>query len=267
MRFGSDYNLQTMNAMIMCSLIRLKNILTRIEPQLIHSDSVGTAKTFYRGTKPVTTDFLGSNSFRMKQNAKPINTYDSRLGDYVTDTDNNWNTSGKEIAGDVHYAVDLLHTFMDTTFGWDSYANNGDSITSVLNFGGSGNAFWNLAGNYATFLVAKTTSLNPCASIDVIGHEFGHGIADENAGLVYSGESCMLHESFADISGSVLEYYEDTSKSNWLLGEEVWVSRGGIRNMKTPKAMNHPDTYKGQYWAGGCHNNGEVQKLLVLHDG
>lgn len=236
-----------------------ENILTRIEPQLIHSDSVGTAKTFYRGTKPVTTDFLGSNSFRMKQNAKPINTYDSRLGDYVTDTDNNWNTSGKEIAGDVHYAVDLLHTFMDTTFGWDSYANNGDSITSVLNFGGSGNAFWNLAGNYATFLVAKTTSLNPCASIDVIGHEFGHGIADENAGLVYSGESCMLHESFADISGSVLEYYEDTSKSNWLLGEEVWVSRGGIRNMKTPKAMNHPDTYKGQYWAGGCHNNGEVQ--------
>lgn len=236
-----------------------QSILTRVEPQLIHSDSVGTAKTFYRGTKPVTTDFVAANSFRMKQNAKPINTYDTRLGDYLTDTDNSWTTSGKEIAGDVHYAVDLLHTFMDTTFGWDSYANNGDSITSVLNFSGSGNAFWNLAGNYATFLVAKTTALNPCAAIDVIGHEFGHGIADENAGLVYTGESCMLHESFADISGSVLEYYEDTSKSNWLLGEEVWVSRGGIRNMKTPKAMSHPDTYKGQYWAGGCHNNGEVQ--------
>jgi Zn-dependent metalloprotease/PKD repeat protein len=233
--------------------------LTRIEPQLIHSDSVGTAKTFYRGTKPVTTDFVGTNSFRMKQNGKPINTYDSRLGNYVTDADNNWKTTGKEIAGDVHYALDLLHTYMDTTFGWDSYANNGDSITSVLNFGGSGNAFWNLSGNFATFLVAKTTSVNPCAAIDVIGHEFGHGIADENAGLVYSGESCMLHESFADISGTALEHYEDTSKSNWLLGEEVWVSRGGIRNMKTPKAMRHPDTYKGQYWAGGCHNNGEVQ--------
>jgi Zn-dependent metalloprotease len=233
--------------------------LTRLEPQLIHTDSVGTAKTFYRGTKPVTTDFISSNSFRMKQNGKPINTYDTRLGNYVTDADNSWTTTGKEIAGDVHYAVDLLHTFMDSTFGWDSYANNGDSITSVLNFTGSGNAFWNLAGNYSTFLVAKTTSVNPCAAIDVIGHEFGHGIADENAGLVYSGESCMLHESFADIAGSTLEHHEDSSKSNWLLGEEVWVSRGGIRNMKTPKAMRHPDTYKGQYWAGGCHNNGEVQ--------
>ncbi|MFT7592020.1 MAG: PKD repeat protein, partial [bacterium] len=103
-------------------------------------------------------------------------------------------------------------------------------------------------------------SVNPCAAIDVIGHEFGHGIADENAGLVYSGESCMLHESFADISGSVLEYYEDTSKSNWLLGEEVWVSRGGIRNMKNPNAMSHPDTYLKNFWRrGSCHNNGEVQ--------
>ncbi len=235
------------------------NNLTRIEPQLIHSDSVGTAKTYYRGTKPVTTDFLGTNSFRMKQNRIPLNTYDSRLGDYMTDADNNWNTTGKEIAGDVHYALYLLHTFMDTTFGWNSYANNGDSISSVLNFSGSGNAFWNLSGNFATFLVAKTTSVNPCASIDVIGHEFGHGIADENAGMIYSGESCMLHESFADISGSVLEHYEDSSKSNWLLGEEVWASRGGIRNMKNPKAKRHPDTYKGQHWAGGCHNNGEVQ--------
>ncbi|MFT7592532.1 MAG: bacillolysin, partial [bacterium] len=143
-----------------------KTSLTRLEPLLIHSDSVGTAKTFYRGTKPVTTDFVGSNSFRMKQNGKPINTYDSKLGDYVVDADNSWTTTGKEIAGDVHYATDLLHTFMDSTFGWDSYANNGDSITSVLNFSGSGNAFWNLGGNYATFLVAKTASVNPCAAID-----------------------------------------------------------------------------------------------------
>jgi len=235
------------------------NNLTRIEPQLIHSDSVGTAKTYYRGTKPVTTDFIGTNSFRMKQNGKPLNTYDTNLGDFVTDTDNNWNTSGKEIAGDVHYALDLLHTFMDSTFGWDSYANNGDSITSVLKFRASGNAFWNLSGNFATFFVAKTAAVNPCASIDVIGHEFGHGIADENAGMVYSGESCMLHESFADISGSILEHYEDSSKSNWLLGEEVWAVSRGIRNMKDPKAKRHPDTYKGQHWAGGCHNNGEVQ--------
>ncbi len=232
--------------------------IIRIEPQLIHSDSVGKARTYYRGTQTITTDFVGTNSFRMKENARPINTYETSLGNYVTDADNYWTTSGKEIAGDVHYGAEKVYEFMDSMFNWNSYANNADSISSVLNYSGGANAFWNLADNYATFLVAKSGNVLPCASLDVVGHEFGHGIADENAGLVYSGEACMLHESFADITGAAIEFFEDSAKSNWLLGEQVWVSSSGIRNMSNPKAFNHPDTYKGTFWGSGCHGNGGV---------
>jgi len=234
------------------------NEIVRIEEQLIHSDSVGTAKTFYRGTKSITTDYISRGNFKLQENTRPIRTYDGSLGNHLRDTDNNWNTAGKEIAGDVHWGMELLHDYMDSTFGWDSYANNNDSMTAILNFGGSGNAFWNLAGNYATFLVNKTASVNPCAALDVVGHEFGHGIADENAGLVYRGEPCMLHESFADITGHILEFHEDSVKaSNWLLGDEVW--NGGIRNLRNPAAFRHPMTYKGTNWGRGCHSNGGVQ--------
>jgi len=232
--------------------------IVRLEPQLVHTDSLGTAKTYYRGTVNITTDFIRNGKFKMRENSRPINTYETTLGNNVIDTDNVWNTSGKEIAGDVHWGMELLHDYMDSTFGWDSYANNGDTMTAVLNFGGSGNAFWNLAGNYATFLVNKTATVNPCAALDVVGHEFGHGIADENAGLVYRGEPCMLHESFADITGHIMEHEQDSAKaSNWLIGDEIW--NGGIRNLQNPNAFRHPMTYQGSNWGRGCHSNGGVQ--------
>ncbi|MCB9246889.1 MAG: M4 family metallopeptidase [Flavobacteriales bacterium] len=245
----------------------VKNKIVRLEPQVIHTDSTGSATTFFRGRQTIVADHVGANSFRLKENKRPLNTYDAALGKYLTDTDNVWDTKGKEIAGDVHWGMGKLHDFMKQKFNWDSYANRKDSMSAVLNFSSGGNAFWNLSGNYATFLVNGSASVKPCAALDVVGHEFGHGIADENAGLVYSGESCMLHESFGDITGTLLERYVDSTKSNWLLGEEVW--NGGIRNIQNPKAFKHPMTYLGSGW-GGCHASGGVQNywfyLMAMGD-
>jgi len=231
--------------------------VVRVEPQLIHQDAKGKANTYYIGVQDIITDSLSSTSFRLRENARPIYTYNGALGKDFTDADNYWNNSGEKIATDVHYGTQLLHTFFDDKFGWDSYANKGDSMSSVINLNGGGNAYWNLAGNYATFLSKASSSVGPCAAIDVVGHEFGHGVGDENAGLVYSGESCMLHESLADITGTLLEWYHDTTKYDWLLGEKVW--SGGIRNMQNPKSFKHPDTYKGQFFPNGCHGSGGVQ--------
>lgn len=244
------------------------DVVVRVEPQIIHADSKGRANTHYIGVQNVITDSLSSTNFRLRENARPIRTFKTSLGADFTDSDNYWNNTGERIAGDVHYGAQLLHTFFKKKFGWNSYANNNDSMTSVMNLTGSGNAYWNLSGNYATFLAGSSGSVGPCASIDVVGHEFGHGVADENAGLVYSGESCMLHESLADITGTLLEWYHDSTKYNWLLGENVW--SGGIRNMRNPKAFNHPDTYKGTYFPNGCHGSGGVQNywfyLMVKGD-
>ncbi|MCB0735832.1 MAG: M4 family metallopeptidase, partial [Bacteroidetes bacterium] len=136
------------------------------------------------------------------------------------------------------------------------------------NLSGSGNAFWNLSSNFATYLAASSGSVGPCAAIDVVGHEMGHGVGDENAGLVYTGEACMLHESLGDINGTLLEWYFDSTKFNWLLGDKVW--SGGIRNMQNPKSFKHPDTYKGQFFPNGCHGSGGVQNywfyLMVMGD-
>ncbi|MBS3914908.1 MAG: M4 family metallopeptidase [Bacteroidetes bacterium] len=225
----------------------------------IHSDSAGKANTHYEGVKNFTTDFIMKDSFRLREKTKRnIETYRNTAGTDYFDADNYWNNSSQKIGGDIHYAAELVSDFMKIFFNRKSYDSKGGVILSVAT-SGSGNAFWNLGSNFATFLVGSSSGVGPCASLDVVGHEFGHGIADENAGLLYSGEACALHESFADISGHMTEFVNDSATANWYLGEKVWTGSNGIRYMRNPHKFNDPKAYGGQYFPKGCHGSGGVQ--------
>lgn len=85
-----------------------------------------------------------------------------------------------------------------------------------------------------------------------------------SARLVYQGESGALDESIADMFGTCIEH--TLLGGNWVLDEEIWVSRGGIRSMANPPAKGDPDTYAEDNWAdtaspkddGGVHTNSGV---------
>ncbi|MBI1307945.1 MAG: T9SS type A sorting domain-containing protein [Bacteroidetes bacterium] len=233
------------------------NRVIRIDPLEISADSKGKATTYYQGQRDITTDSLNKSLFRLRENGKPIHTFYQTLGTDFYDKDNNWNDTGILVAGDIHFGSELLLDYLKKIHNWNSLSNSKDSVTSLVNFTNGGNASWNLNNNYVTFLVRPTAAYGPCASIDVLGHEFGHGMADETAGLVYKGESCMLHESFGDINGTMLEWYLDSTKFNWLLGEQVW--KGGIRDMSDPKKFGHPNAYNGKGFGKECHADGGVQ--------
>ncbi|MBL7813313.1 MAG: M4 family metallopeptidase [Bacteroidetes bacterium] len=228
-------------------------------PMEVHSDSAGKANTWYEGVQNITADFVAKDSFRLRESGKRnVNTYKTSLNNDYFDKDNYWNTTGDRIAGDVHWGGELVSDFMKKFFNKNSYDGKGGAINLVTS-SGSGNAFWNLGSNYATFLVGSSGSVGPCAALDVVGHEMGHGIADEISGLLYSGEACALHESFADINGHMTEFMADSAKANWWLGEKVWSSTKGIRYMRDPWQFKNPKAYGGQYWPNGCHGSGGVQ--------
>lgn len=98
--------------------------------------------------------------------------------------------------------------------------------------------------------------------IDIVGHEITHGVVQFTADLVYSYESGALDESFADIFGTLIDYY-GTGVLDWLIGED----RGAFRNMANPNNFGDPDTYGGSFWAtgsgdfGGVHTNSGVQNF------
>jgi len=47
------------------------------------------------------------------------------------------------------------------------------------------------------------------ASLDVIGHELGHGVTEHTAGLMYQGQPGALNESMSDVFGSM------SSSASW----------------------------------------------------
>ena len=53
------------------------------------------------------------------------------------------------------------------------------------------NAFWN--GSYTVFGDGNS---QPLTYIDVVGHEFAHGVTQFSADLIYASESGALNESF-----------------------------------------------------------------------
>jgi bacillolysin len=122
-------------------------------------------------------------------------------------------------------------------------------------------------------------------TLDIIAHEFSHGVINDEPSLDYEGESGALNESFADIFGNSAEILvegenrdtlagtflqinfpgQDTSKliqqykiqHSWKL-EEDRISRpnaSGLyttiatRDMSNPELYEQPRFYGGQYWA------------------
>src|SRR5690606_33070818 len=69
--------------------------------------------------------------------------------------------------------------------------------------------------------------------IDIVGHEFAHGVVKRSAGLVSQGESGALNESFADIFGVAVEKY-GIGELDWTIGEDN-VIYGTLRNLRNPK--------------------------------
>lgn len=76
-------------------------------------------------------------------------------------------------------------------------------------------------------------------TIDLIGHEYTHGIRDCSMGSsIYMNELGAIHESFSDVIGQLVEYkLGATTDTQWFLGEnsgDIW------RNMADPNLYEQP---------------------------
>jgi hypothetical protein len=147
--------------------------------------------------------------------------------------------------------------------------NNLDSLVSISNVPNLDNAFF--TGEYMVY-GAGNKSFYPLSSLDVVGHELSHGLVSGTADLEYKGHSGALNESFADIMGTMFEFYMYDKyphlggQKDWLIGEDLGMSRPFLRSMSDPKQGNQPDKYKGEHYLnpnsqmdfGGVHINSGI---------
>ena len=101
-------------------------------------------------------------------------------------------------------------------------------------------------------------------ALDLVAHEFAHGVTDFTSALLYMDESGALNEAFSDIIGTGAEHYAEgfyrngAGRADYQLGEDV-IEPDGIRSMSNPQQFGDPDHYSLRFQGtednGGVHTN------------
>jgi Zn-dependent metalloprotease len=147
------------------------------------------------------------------------------------------------IAQAAHDNAGNVYTYYASTFKRDAIDGQGGAMISTVHFGNdptdAENAAW--IGDLQQMIYGDGGRIfKPLPyGLDVVGHEFTHGVIDSTAGLIYQGQSGALNESFADIFGAMID------RSNWTIGEQV-VKPGVfpvpyLRSLEDPNAQGSYD--------------------------
>lgn len=145
-------------------------------------------------------------------------------------------------------AVDALWGLMNTydavknTQGWASLDGMNTATYIAVHLGTNyDNAFYDAACK--CMYIGDGTSFNGVGSLDIIGHELGHGITDASSGLNFTGETGGLNESFSDINGEMVEAYAKgggtgnaipAAGNDWMLGKDISRTGTPLRWMWKP---------------------------------
>lgn len=133
------------------------------------------------------------------------------------------------------------------THGRDSFDGAGATMRASVRLGTMANAFWN----------GQQTAFGPgFATLDVVAHEWAHGVTQYSANLVYASQSGALNESMSDIFAAMVD------RDDWLMGEELPI--GAVRSLADPTRygdpgrVGDPNFYCGVEDNGGVHTNSGV---------
>jgi Zn-dependent metalloprotease len=191
-------------------------------------------------------------------------------GKSFTDANNNWTLAehrrgganeaeNDDIAWDAHWGASVVYDYWKQKHNRLSFDGNDAKIKSFIHSGvGYDNAFWN--GSVMTYgdgSFPAPGGFKPLTSLDVCGHEIGHGVCSFTSDLVYAKESGAMNEGLSDIWAACAEYFAirtvDPSLAAlykpFFIGEQISANPARpLRRMDSPKAESDPDTYGGQFW-------------------
>ncbi|MCC6514846.1 MAG: M4 family metallopeptidase [Chitinophagales bacterium] len=242
----------------------------------IHKD--GIADLLYYGQRTIDTKHRGwpysdnilltNDGGRNIETKEPGNGNSFHLWNAYDDGDDTWPWSDRFVTTP-HYCASQSWDYFKQSFNRDGCKGNGRNIQVWANMTGFGNA------NYSNIPGADRLKIgflgNQClATLDILGHEFAHGVTEFTADLEYERESGALNESFSDIFGFMIERFAQNGVTNdWNIGEDAII----LRSMSFPPALGQPSIYQdNNLWANtncgvpseqndwcGVHTNSGVQ--------
>ncbi|MFO1351010.1 MAG: M4 family metallopeptidase [Gammaproteobacteria bacterium] len=110
------------------------------------------------------------------------------------------------------------------------------------------------------------------ASLDVVGHEFTHGVTQTTAGLLGQLQPGALNEAFSDIFGEMVEVFT-TGATDWLAGSQIDIHRSlnnpGSISVSYPdcNVINRPYPARmSEFVVTECDDGGEhLNSTIISH--
>ncbi|MDR0854153.1 MAG: M4 family metallopeptidase [Clostridiales Family XIII bacterium] len=174
----------------------------------------------------------------------------------VTSADNN--KSAIDAMGNMARTYD----FFSNTLNRTQFDNRNSKLPIYVNILGADNAYFSYDSDtgegWMSFVVSKKGSKEYSRNLDVVAHEFTHGVSDtvvSPEGLIYRDQSGAINEAVSDIFGEIVEH-NVTGHCDW---------RNVIRNYTNKKTM---DNY---VWTsednGGVHTNSLIIDYVAYNIG
>ena len=209
-------------------------------------DSRGTGGTF--GAMAITNADHGTSAGNVYAN--DTNTWGD--GKQYVAKGSTTNANGQTAAVNAMWGLMNTYDTLKNVFNWLSLdgRNTATYIAAHVNTAYD-NAYY--SDTCRCMFIGDGSSFNSLGSIDVIGHEMGHGITAATSNLTYSGESGGLNESSSDINGEAVEAYAraggkgdvvPSGGNDWVMGKEISKTGTPLRWMYRPsKDGTSPDAW------------------------
>ena len=229
---------------------------------------VGTGHSQYNGDVPIQTTLSGSTYQMLDStrgvggqfggmaitNADHASTSNPTPGVIYTNATNVWgdgqnyisggsttNANGQTAAVNALWGLQNTYDTMSNVLGWKSLDGNNTATYIAVHVGTAyDNAFY--TDTCKCMYIGDGSSFYSLGSIDVIGHEMGHGVTAATSNLTYKGESGGLNESSSDINGESVEAYARNggtgsvinAGNDWMMGKEISKSGTPLRWLYKP---------------------------------
>lgn len=207
------------------------------------------------------------------------------LGPVAADSDDSWVLLGDESPSqpalvDAQYYAFVTDQYLLSQHGYDwvDQAQSTAGLSSMVIHAhynkDYSNAFWN--GSYVGIGDGDQTSYRELTPLDVVAHEFTHGVTDFTSDLIYQNESGALNEAFSDMIGNSAEFFAEgaglepglTLQPDWQVGEDLDLrndQEAGFRNMANPAEDGDPSHYDDRYTGGDDNGGVHINSGIANH--
>jgi Zn-dependent metalloprotease len=221
---------------------------------------LGDEKTFQ-----VTSD--GSGSFTLVDSAAAVHIETRTAGGQkvqgkvlVSSDAFRWDTdvTGAGSAVDAHYNAGWVSQYYKQSHDRNAIDGKGGALVSTVHYGtGYQNAAWD--GTGMLYGDGGEGIYPPSVALDVVGHEFTHGVTERTSALKYENQSGALNEAISDIFAAFIEHsVTPNDTDNWTIGEKALKSGGALRDMRDPGAVDQAQPAHMSQFINTQQDNGGV---------